>query len=801
MNSQEIVTKLTLEEKASLCSGLNFWNLKSIERLGIGSIMVTDGPHGLRKQVADSDQLGVFESVPATCFPPACATASSFDTALMREIGLALGEECQQENVGVLLGPGANIKRSPLCGRNFEYISEDPHLTGKIAAALINGIQENGVGTSLKHYAANSQEKARMTGDSVVDERALREIYLTGFETAVKESQPWTVMCSYNKLNGTYASENEWLLTKVLRDEWGFEGAVVTDWGATNDRVLGVKAGLDLEMPGNHGVNDAKIVDAVKAGTLSEVDLDKIVVRIVDLILKAQTGQRNNYTYDAKTHHALGRRAAAESSVLLKNKDNILPLTDGKSVAVIGGFGKNPRYQGAGSSKINPLKVDNAFDTLATLGVDVSFAEGYAPSGKPDETLLANAVTLAKEKDIALVFVGLPDEYESEGFDRSTLDMPKGHVSLVEAVAAANPNTVVILQLGAPIVMPWADQVKGILVSYLGGQAAGSGCADVLTGKVVPGGKLAESWPLALEDTPCYAYYPGTGRTAEYRESLFVGYRYYDTMQKPVAYPFGYGLSYTSFEYSNLKVTQTADTPQVKVSFVVTNTGNLAGAEVAQLYVGLPSSVLMRAKHELKGFCKVFLKPGEQREITLTLNERDFSYYNVPAASWAVEGGEYLLEVGASSRDIHLSESITVGGDGRETLLAELKDRASTYFTHNHSDIQTVSDLTFEALLGRKLPPKHRQPGEKYDQNTSLGEIQHTMVGKQIIKQIKAKMAETFGNNEDLGLMFNSMIMDMPLRALVMMGGESFSTKKMNGLLDILNGRPIRGYRALLSKK
>ena len=799
MNSKELLAKMSLEEKASLCSGLNFWHLKGIERLGLDSIMVTDGPHGLRKQAGKSDQLGITESVPATCFPPACATASSFDTELMREIGLALGEECLQENVSVILGPGANIKRSPLCGRNFEYISEDPFVSGKIAGALIGGVQEKGIGTSLKHFAANNQEKARMTTDSVVDERALREIYLTGFEIAVKDSQPWTLMCSYNKLNGTYASENKWLLTDVLRDEWGFEGAVVTDWGATNDRVEGVIAGLDLEMPSTRGVNDAKIVAAVKNGALDEADLDKVVVRMVELISKAQESRRDGYAYDAEAHHSLTRRAAAESSVLLKNEDGILPLAAGKSVAVIGGFGKKPRYQGAGSSKINPLKVDGALDALEALGVDVSFAEGYAPGGKPDDALFAEAVALAKEKDIVLVFAGLPDEYESEGFDRSTLDMPESHVRLIDAVAEANPNTIVLLQLGAPVVMPWADKVKGILVSYLGGQAAGSGCADVLTGRVCPGGRLAETWPISLEDTPCNAIYPGTGKTVEYRESLFVGYRYYDTAEKPVAYPFGFGLSYTSFEYSDLKVTQAEGKAQAEISVTVSNTGEKAGSEVVQLYVGLPSSVLIRAKHELKGFCKVRLEPGERKEIVLTLDERSFSYYNVPAKAWAIEGGEYLLELGASSRDIRLKASVTVEGDGREALLEDLKIKTPAYF--NPAAVSLVGAAEFEALLGRKLPPNARPQGEKFDRNSTLDDIKHTMIGKQMIKQISQKLQEALGSSGDMSAMFNAMMMDMPLRALLMMGGDDFTEKKLHGILDMANGRMIRGLIAMLSKK
>ncbi|MCC8023536.1 MAG: glycoside hydrolase family 3 C-terminal domain-containing protein, partial [Clostridiales bacterium] len=607
MNSKDLVSRMTLEEKASLCSGKDFWHLKGVERLGLSSVMVTDGPHGLRKQAGESDHLGINDSVKATCFPTASATACSFDPELMREIGAALGEECRQEDVAVILGPGANIKRSPLCGRNFEYISEDPYVTGEMAAALISGIQSQGIGTSMKHYAANSQETRRMSTDSVVDERALREIYLTGFETAVKKAQPWTLMCAYNKLDGTYLSNNKRLLTDILREEWGFEGLVMTDWGAMDDRVKGVEAGLDLEMPASGGFTDTQIVEAVRAGKLSEAALDRAVERITALILRCQEGRQAGYRYDRDAHHALARRAAAQSTVLLKNEGGLLPLAGNARIAVIGQFAKTPRYQGAGSSKIEPTRLDNAWDALAQTALEAEYAPGYNLGKERQDAaaLRAGACKAARDKDVVVLFAGLPDAYESEGFDRDTLEMPQEHVDLIEAVAAENPNVVVVLQCGAPVEMDWADRVKGIVLSYLGGQAGGSGCVDVLTGKVNPGGKLAETFPYHLSDTPSFRYFPGYSKSVEYRESLYVGYRYYDAADKAVRYPFGYGLSYTTFEYSNLKLGAAEYEPgggTLAVSFTVTNTGTVPGAEVAQIYVRLEKSRIFRAKRELKGF-------------------------------------------------------------------------------------------------------------------------------------------------------------------------------------------------------
>jgi beta-glucosidase len=800
----DIVRQLSLEEKASLCSGKDFWTLKSIERLGLASIMVTDGPHGLRKQAGGSDHLGINQSVPAACFPAACASSCSFDRDLLREIGAAMGEECLQEQVAVILGPGANIKRSPLCGRNFEYFSEDPYLSGEMAAALIGGVQSKGVGTSLKHYAANNQETRRMTSNSVVDERAFREIYLASFEGAVKKSQPWTVMCSYNLINGIYASDNKRLLSDILRDEWGFKGLVMTDWGAVDDRVQGILAGLDLEMPGSGGINDAKIIEAVKSGVLDEKILDKAVLRVVELILKSRENAKTAYAYDAAAHHQLARRAAAESAVLLKNEGKILPLlggtgapagAGGKTLAVIGAFAEKPRYQGAGSSRINPFKLESPLEELRKAGFSVEYAPGYTlgpAEGKPEAKLIAEAAALAAKQDIAVVFAGLPDEYESEGFDRSSLDMPSGHNELIEAVAKANPNTVVVLLLGAPVILPWASRVKGILLLYLGGQAVGGAAADLLSGLRDPGGRLAETWPLSLADAPSYRYFPGGAKTVEYRESVFVGYRYYNTADKPVAYPFGYGLSYTSFEYSDLKLSRDEFKAgeELEISFTVKNSGGRPGAEAAQLYVAWDSSKIFRPRMELKGFEKIRLESGESRTLTITLDTRSFAYYHPLDRVWALEGGTCSILVGSNSRDLRLRQNLRVAGDGREASLAALKNKAPEYFAMAASGGEglVVSDASFEALYGRPLPPAERLPGEPFTLNSTIGDIKDTPPGQALLQQISAGVEKTFGAGDGVRLMIDRMIMDMPLRTLNMMAPGGMPPGALEGILNALNG-------------
>ncbi|MDR2655250.1 MAG: glycoside hydrolase family 3 C-terminal domain-containing protein [Oscillospiraceae bacterium] len=787
--AKELVALMTLEEKASLCSGLNFWQLKGIERLGLKPVMVTDGPHGLRKQAGESDHLGINKSVPATCFPAACATACSFDAELLTEIGRAMGEECLQEDVAVILGPGVNIKRSPLCGRNFEYFSEDPLLAGELGGALISGVQEKGVGTSLKHYASNNQETRRMSINAVVDDRALYEIYLKAFEIAVKKSSPWTLMCSYNKINGVYSSDNKWLLTEVLRDGWGFEGLVMTDWGAMNDRVEGVRAGLDLEMPGLGRANDEKIVAAVKNGSLKESEVDAAAGRVTEMILKSQAARKPGYRYNAEAHHALARKAAAESCVLLKNEDGILPLKPGAKVAVIGGFARSPRYQGAGSSKINPTRIGGAYDELEKYGFDLSYAEGYKGL-EPDLDLIKQAETAAKDADIALVFAGLPDEYESEGFDRRSFEMPQSHMQLIGAVAKANPNTVVVLQLGSAVATGWAENVKALLVSYLGGQASGEGAADVLAGKVCPGGRLAETWPLALEDNPSFRNFPGGRKTVEYRESVFVGYRYYDTAKKAVAWPFGFGLSYTSFAYGGIK------TDGNIISFTVTNTGSVAGAEVAQVYAGLPDSKIFRPKKWLAAFKKVFLEPGESKVVKVRLGKEAFEHYSRSAGGWQLEAGTYTIYVGSSVRDIKLKTKITVEGEdlpdsGRGTIYYNLKDNA-------------FPEKDFAEIYGRPLPPPERGPGEAFTVNDTLDDIKDTALGKKIIAVIQSEAKKMLGGmGDDITAMANAMLMEMPLRGISMMSGGALPQDFAQLLVNSLNGnifsRTVNTIRLVLA--
>lgn len=654
-----IVKEMTLEEKAGMCSGKDFWRLKSVERLGIPEVMVSDGPHGLRKQAEAGDHLGINDSIEAVCFPTACATACSFDRDLLKEMGTAIGNECQAENLSVILGPAVNIKRSPLCGRNFEYFSEDPYLAGQMAAAHIQGVQSQGVGTSLKHFAANNQEYRRMTCSSEVSEQALREIYLAAFETPVKEAQPKTVMCSYNKINGTFASEDPWLLTNVLRDEWGFQGYVVSDWGAVNDRVEGLKAGLELEMPATNGTNDKKIVEAVKNGTLSEEVLDCAVERILNVIFDF-ADHRRDAQWDKEADHKLAQKIEEESAVLLKN-DGILPLCPEKKAALIGLFAEKPRYQGGGSSHINSYKVTSAVEAAKEFA-NVVYAKGYdVKEDKIEESLVKEAVEAAAASDYAVIFAGLPDSFESEGYDRSHMRMPDCQNHLIEEVLKVQPNTVIVLHNGSPVEMPWADQVKGILEVYLGGQAVGAAAINLLYGKANPCGKLAETIPLRLEDNPSYLNFPGDGKKVHYQEGLYVGYRYYDKKKMPVRYPFGYGLSYTTFEYKDLKLDKETmkDTDTLTVTLTVKNTGDRAGKEIVELYVSSPDQV-MRPVRELKNFVKVFLQPGEEKEVTMTLNKRSFAGYSERLHDWHVPSGSYKIQIGRSSRDMVLEKSVEV---------------------------------------------------------------------------------------------------------------------------------------------
>jgi len=662
MNIKRVISEMTLEEKAGLLSGLDFWHTKPVERLGVKRCMVSDGPHGLRKQDESADHLSINESIKAVCFPAGCATAASFDRDLIRTIGEAIGDACQHERLSVVLGPAVNIKRSPLCGRNFEYYSEDPCLAGEAAASFIQGVQSRGVGTSIKHFACNNQEYRRMSSDSVVDERTLREIYLPAFETAVKRAKPWTVMCSYNRINGAYACENRWLLTEVLRGEWGFGGYVMSDWGATNDRVESVKAGLDLEMPASGGENDRLVIKAVREGRLDERLVDLCCERILTVNQRYLEHAKPGTPWNKDAQHELARKLAADCMVLLKNENALLPLNKNRKIAVIGKFAKQPRFQGGGSSHINFSRVASAWDELQSYP-GIAYADGYEiEQDAPDERLLVEAERVARSAEVAVVFAGLPDRCESEGYDRSHLRMPECQEALIERVAAANPHTVVVLYNGAPVEMPWLNGAAAVLEAYLGGQAVGAATVDVLFGDVNPSGRLPESFPVCRTDSSAYPWYGGEKDTAEYREGVLVGYRWYDKKRMPVLFPFGFGLSYTEFHFSNLRLSavEIKDTDTLSVSVDVTNTGSRAGKEVVQLYVADRESTVIRPVRELKDFQKVALEPGQTRTVSFTLSRRAFAYWNTQIHDWHVETGAFGIQIGKSSREIVLEKDITV---------------------------------------------------------------------------------------------------------------------------------------------
>lgn len=732
LDVKKLVNELTLEEKASLCSGADFWHTKAIDRLNIPAAMVSDGPHGIRKQESLADHMGVAESIKAIGFPTASAMACSFDRDLLHKVGDALGEECVAEDLAVLLGPGINMKRSPICGRNFEYYSEDPVVAGELGAAFVNGVQEHGVGTSLKHFAANNQEWRRMSISAEIDERTLREIYLAAFETVVKKAQPWTIMCSYNRINGVYSCENDWLLNKVLRDEWGFEGLVMTDWGAMDERVPSLKAGLDLEMPDCHGETDKLIVKAVQSGELEEPVLDTAVERILTMVDKYLTARKGidpasmvhplpssvERGYDVAAHHALARTTAEQSAVLLKNED-ILPLQKDKKIAFIGEFAKVPRIQGGGSSHINNTSVESALDAA---GDSVSYAQGFhIDEETTDETLLQEAITLAKESDVAVIFAGLPDSFESEGFDRTHLNMPANQNELIARISEVQPNVVVVLHSGSPIAMPWLDKVAGVLQMYLAGQASGGAAVNLLFGDATPCGKLAETFPLHLEDNPSYLNFPGNREKVCYQEGVFIGYRYYDKKKMDVLFPFGYGLSYTDFTYSNMKVTVNGknaadvnvikETDEIVVSADITNTGNCDGAEIVQLYIKNPVVYEIRPEKELRDFAKVFLKAGETKTVTFTLNARAFSYYETRIHDWYAESGDYEILLASSSRDIRLQDTVSITGSKKIPFVADY--------------ITTCEDVELFAKDGSALDEMLRRSGfaeaTDHDGDDSMG--------------------------------------------------------------------------------
>jgi len=750
----QILTRMTLEEKAEICSGVGWWHTQAYESLGIPAIMMSDGPHGLRKQREDEDHLGIRDSKEAICFPTGSALASSWDRELINKVGRALGEECQAEDISIILGPGVNIKRSPLCGRNFEYLSEDPYLASEIAVSYIKGVQSQGVGTSLKHFAVNNQEHRRMSTSAEVDERTLREIYLAAFEKPVKEAQPWTVMCSYNRVNGEYCSENKYLLTDILKEEWGHQGFVVSDWGAVNDRAAGIEAGMELEMPSSHGDGTKRILEAIENGELSEEKLDEAVDRILKIIFKAVENNKEDASYDKDAHHDLARSIAAECMILLKNEDEILPLNKESNIAIVGSLAKNPRYQGGGSSHINPTQIDNAYQELKKLlddSAELYYAEGYhIDKDENDNTLIDDAVKAARNSDTTVIFAGLPDRYESEGYDRSTLAIPPNQQYLIEKIAQVQENVVVVLSNGSPIEMPWLDKVKGILEGYLAGQASGGAVADILLGEVNPSGKLAETFPVKLSDNPSYLNFPGEGDKVKYCEGIFVGYRYYDSKYIEPLFPFGYGLSYTEFEYSELTIDKDEITDQLNltVSLKVKNTGNIKGKEIIQLYVRDTDSTVIKADKELKGFVKIELEPGQEKEVSFTLDKRSFAYYNTDIKDWYVESGEYQILVGSSSRDIKLEETV---------------------------EVESTVKLPWKVTV-----------------NTNVGDLMNNPVTKEIMDGVLAKFMENspIGADESGTIsedMAMAMMKYMPLRTIALFGGENISRQMIEDLVDRLN--------------
>ncbi|MBE6636061.1 MAG: glycosyl hydrolase [Ruminococcaceae bacterium] len=784
MNIKERIAKLSLEEKAALLQGRTTWTTYAIEHADIPEIFLADGPHGLRKQVGSADHLGLNESIPSTCFPTAAAMANSWNTALAERLGEALGKEAAANRVGVLLGPGLNVKRSPLAGRNFEYFSEDPYLSGKMAAAYIRGIQKNGIAACPKHFAVNSQELRRMANDSVLDERTLREIYLTGFEIAVKEGGARSIMSSYNMVNGRYANENTHLISDILRGEWGFGGFVVTDWGADNDHTEGVMAGSNLVMP-NPGMDSVlALIEDVRSGRLDEQVLNDRLYELLSVTVPvAEAVENEPREFSAEEHHALARKCAEESIVLLEN-DGILPLGADKKIAVIGDFAKQPRYQGAGSSQVNPIKLECLYDCLTERGLDITaYAKGFDKnSTKPDRALIDEAISVAGAADVVLLCVGLDDALESEGTDREDMELSESQKELISAVTSLNKNVILVLSGGSPFVMPSAEGYRAAIHGYLGGEAGASAMAAALVGDINPSGKLNESWPERLEDTPCYRYFPGKERTSEYREGLFVGYRFYDTVDAAVRYPFGYGMSYTSFEYSDIEVSDEG------VSFTLTNTGSMAGAEIAELYIGKESDRLSRPKKELKGFAKVYLEPGESTRASIPFDDKSFRYFDTNTGMWQTESGEYLIHIASDSRHTRLSATVKKDGVTPEYSYP------TCYMT---ADIKLVSDSDFEALLGHPIP--NGKWGGEITANDTFCQLYYakSLSGRLIYKILTSLVNKAKKKGDpNLNIVF---VYNMPLRALTKFSGGTVSRKMTEDILLILNGHFFRGVGALIA--
>lgn len=728
MKYSEIINKMSLEEKAMLCVGADYWNSKEFKKYGIPKITMSDGPHGLRIQKAATDNLGINESEVSICFPAGAAIANSWNREIAYLLGETLGKEARAENVNIVLGPAINIKRSPLCGRNFEYFSEDPYLIGILGSEYVNGMQSQNVGACVKHFAVNNQENRRRTINVVIDERNLREVYLKAFQMIIENSKPWSIMSAYNKVNGEYCSENSHLLEEILREEWNFKEIVISDWGAENDRVKGIENDHELEMPGGRGDGVKQIIEAVKTGKVEEGKLDEIVDRIINIAKKCNKNSKE--TYDKEQHHNIAQQIAEESIVLLKNENNILPIKN-KKIALIGDMAKHPRYQGAGSSTINPYKIENAYDILKENNIIFEYAKGYEKiKSANDEFLKEEAIEIAKRNEIVVIFAGLTENFESEGVDRDNLNIPENQNKLIEDICEVNENVIIVLSNGSPILMPWKDRVKAIITGYLGGEAGAKAMINCILGKTNPSGKLAETYPKKIEDTPCYKNYPGTELTVEYRESIFVGYRFYDTTNTDVLFPFGYGLSYTTFEYSNLQINLKKD--EIDVKFTIKNTGDIKGKEIAQLYISQKNPKIFKAKKELKGFEKIKLEAGEEKQVTIVLNNKSFEYYNPETKKWAIEEGIYEILIGKSSRDIVLEDKIFIKSNDKNVE----KEYPMKYYKGN---IHEINDTEFENLLGMKIPEKHLNVKEINEENT-LEQIRETKIGQVIYNNQMEKM-------------------------------------------------------------
>jgi beta-glucosidase len=795
MDINRLIQALTREEKITLLSGADQWHTAAIPRLDIPAIMVSDGPHGLRKQDADGDRLGIGVSRMATCFPPAATSANAWDPELLFAMGKAIGEEALHEGVSVVLGPGVNIKRSPLCGRNFEYFSEDPWLTGELATAWIKGIQSVGVGACIKHFAANNQERWRMLNDSLVDERALREIYLASFEKTVRAGQPWTLMPAYNKLNGTYCCENTELLDSILRTEWGFAGATISDWGAVNDPSLSIRAGLDLEMPASWGVSAKQVRHDLSSGRLTEQALNNSLRRVLELVSRSQAA-KGNIVCDLDAHHALAQKIAAESAVLLRNEGDILPLDSQTTIAIVGQFANQPRYQGTGSSLINPTRVSTILGLLDLEGATYAYAPGYdLEQDDVNEELIAEACAIAAKVDVAVVLAGLTPRFESEGYDRTHLGLPPSHDELIRRIAAVNPHVVVVLSAGAPVAMPWIHQVQGVLHTYLGGQAGAGAALDLLYGRANPSGKLAESYPVHLDDCLAIEHFAKERDYTEYRESIFVGYRYYDAADKEVLFPFGYGLSYTQFSYENLELSSKTllDTEELGVRCTVRNSGDRAGAEIVQLYVGKDSSTLFRAPRELKGFAKIHLEPGEMKTVEFVLNGRSFAYYNVEIEDWHVEAGQYQIAVGTSSRHLHLAAAVQIAPSQPGVKVPDYRLVAPTYYNLGKPGAQ-ISKEDFQALYARDYPQPYQGAG-RFHTNSTLEDLQATLLGRLVLafaKKYLWKMTGATDERDPLWIMSWTSTLEMPLRSIVPMSGGAIPANFVQGLLAWANGERLK---------